>query len=411
MNNQKISDLFNDLEHNLIIFAVTKSINEEKELRPLNIQKDPYNKFFKYQYSMKDNYYRPFNNFSHIENCLKQIGKKFESFGGKLVFVIFNEYFFGKKILTKVDFNKLCKLLLLIADQNPNIHLFFFINIFMEEEKVNKNEMEVYKERYNINEFNFRTSEQLIAYKSDKKWFSNSTFIVYKGDPIIKYSKSSFSNEDYNFNYKFGFGNLEIIQENDISKKISESIDIFICMDITIRSYYNFINRNDFSFCGDKFEANRIKEFQNLLQKYKNKSGKKKKIFIIQSNSIELSSNLDNFDENSIIIQVDPKVAFVSKIVFSDFFKEILLNTDNIHKIKKELISNTQFDNEGKKKLVLFLDDLNYFNFKKKLYSLNSMAISKNISSIMNFAIEDEFFLMKAYVFQLESLKDNLAKK
>ena len=182
-------------------------------------------------------------------------------------------------------------------------------------------------------------------------------------------------------------------------------------MDITIRSYYNFINRNDFSFCGDKFEANRIKEFQNLLQKYKNESGKKKKIFIIQSNSIELSSNLDNFDENSIIIQVDPKVAFVSKIVFSDFFKEILLNTDNIHKIKKELISNTQFDNEGKKKLVLFLDDLNYFNFKKKLYSLNSMAISKNISSIMNFAIEDKFFLMKAYVFQLESLKDNLAKK
>ena len=263
-DSNKIIKLLEDYKNNLIIFSITKKVNPKIEDNP-DIQGKLDYKFFHYQYSQKENYFGSFLEEKQINYFFDELSKNLINFDNKIIFIIFNEYFFGKKICKKEKLSLICEKIKSLSNNFPKIYLFFFVNLFIEENNINVKDMEVYQQMYNISNFSFQFSKRKIIYNEEDVKYSNTTFIIYDGVPIIKYLKSSYFEEIHPFNYKFGFGNLIIIKEDDLSKQLSEIIDIYLCMDITIRPYYELIKSTDFSFSGDKNAVKRIKKLQSIL--------------------------------------------------------------------------------------------------------------------------------------------------
>ena len=405
MDNQKtIAQLLDNYKNNLILISITKNANEGFNPKNYEIQEKVLN-YVKYQFSQKANYYSCFT-FPDQEQLLYcNISSLCSKYKNKVIFAIFNEYFFGKKIMNKEEFNNMCIKLNKISEELPETYIIFFVNILIEEDNVNISEMKTYKNRIHIQEFIFCPTDNNIEYLEGKGFFSNSTYIIFNGLPLIKYSKASCSNELYNKNYKFGFGNMAILIDNELSKKISELVDIFICMDLTVRPYYNFINNADFSFTGDKDVLKDVEKLQNLLQKNQSGEAKNKKIIIIQSNSIEVSSNLINFKDGMILLQADPKTSFVTQINYNNYIKNILeQNENNYIKIKK-YISSKHYQNYDEKKMHIFINEYNYFNFKNRLLSINSMAISNIIPSCDYYNYTDGLFKIQINAFSLENIQ------
>ena len=272
-DSKNIIKLLEDYKNNLVIFSITKKINPKIEDKP-DSQGQLDFKFFRYQYSQNENYFNSFFEERRINFLFDELSKNLINFDNKIIFIIFNEYFFGKEICKKEELSLICGKIKSLSDNFPKIYLFFFVNLFIEENNINFQDMEVYQQMYNISNLIFQFSKRKIFYNEDEVNYSNTTFIIYKGVPIIKYLKSSFNDEIRSFNYKFGLGNLILIQEDELSKKLSELIDIYICMDITIRPYYKLIQTTEFSFSGDKNAVKNIKKLQSILNN--NQNSKKK---------------------------------------------------------------------------------------------------------------------------------------
>ncbi len=131
----------------------------------------------------------------------------------------------------------------------------------------------LYQKRLNIDDFFFRPTNQIVYY-GNNDLYSNSTFVVFNGEPIIKYRKSSFASEILASDYMFGFGKMILLKNDEISKKLYNLIDIYICMDITVRSKYPLIRA--ISLTLDKNDENSEK-IDNLLNLIDNSSIEKKK--------------------------------------------------------------------------------------------------------------------------------------
>jgi len=406
MNDKNVIELLNHIQNNLILLAITRNVNRIIQFKEKDSQEQLDKEVFNYQNSSHENYYAYFVDESQLDYFIEEIPRICYSFQNKIVFVIFNEYFFGKEPLNKIAFDALCSKFNELALKMPNVHIFFFINILIEEEKndINVDEMALYSDTFTINDFCFNaTNGKKINYEKGKKFYSNTTFIIYMGRPIIKYSKSSFANEKFKNNYKFGFGNIDILLNNDISKKIFELVDIYICMDLTVRPYYELITNIDFSFSTDIMQVEKLDKLREVLKEH-NKNFTKKKIIIVQSNTIELSSNLFNFENNTIIIQVDPQTTFTIQINYNEFFKKYYLDFKERYNRTKDYITKKYYQNENIKKSELFKNEFNFFNYKRRIYQLNNVGISTKIDSIINFTKQDDIFLCQYNVFSLKDI-------
>ena len=403
-NNQKVIELFDDLQNNLIFLAVTKKGNDEIIIQENDFQEKLDNKYFNYKSNTNKNYYMHFTGIEHMKFFITEISKICYSFQNKIIFVIFCEYFFGKNILNKDGLEILCDEFQRLAKEIPNVHIFFFLNIFIEEIDVNIDEMTIYADKFTIDDFYFCPSDKDLKYNNKKEFYSNSTFIIYKGKPIIKYMKSSYANEKLTDNYILGFGNMILLINDDISRKIADLVDVFICMDITVRPFLEMIYNVDFSFSQDEAQVNKIDKLKELLTKHNNKFVQKK-IIIVQSNTIELTANLFNFAENSIVIQVDPQTTFAFQVCYNEFFKKGFLFYKERYKKLKDYITNKYYQNVKEQKRELFLNEFNYFNYKRAACSLNSIGISKKIDSILNFSKNDKMFECQYNAFTLKNLK------
>ena len=395
---KKIIKLLEDYKNNLVIFSITKKLNPKNEDKPAPQEKLNY-KFFRHQYSQKENYFDGFLEEGQINFVFDELSKNLINFNNKIIFIIFNEYFFGKEICKKEKLCLICEKIKTLSNTFPMLYLFFFVNLFIEENNINFQDMEVYQQMYNISNLIFQFSKRKIFYNEDEVNYSNTTFIIYKGVPIIKYLKSSFNDEIRSFNYKFGLGNLILIQEDELSKKLSELIDIYICMDITIRPYYKLIQTTEFSFSGDKNAVKNIKKLQSILN---NNQNSKKKIIIIQSNSISISSNLYDFDDDTLIIQIDPKVSSCLKISFNKIFRNKINDIQKNYEEKNKCILNNKNSDELSQKTYLFKNKLDYFYFKKDIFEKNCLCICKNYESILDYVAEYNLFSIDINAFSLE---------
>lgn len=399
-NQKKIAQLLDNYKKNLILISITKNANtsfvSQEQLKTFTLE---------YQFCLKENFYS-FYNFPDQEQYLyNNIFSLCSKYKNKVIFVIFNEYFFGKIIMKKDELNNICTNLNKISEKLPDTYIIFFVNVLIEEKEINIKEMEIYKKYINISDFIFCPTEKKIQYTENKGYYSNSTYIIFDGQPIIKYSKASFSNELENINYKFGFGDMVILIENELSKKISDLVDIYLCMDLTIRPYLKLINNIDFSFTGDKDSLKEMEDLQELIKKHQSGKEKKKKIIIIQSNSIELSSNLDNFNDGMILVQADPKASLAVQINYTSFIENILEQSNNYYINAKNYLNNKYFQNYEEKKMHIFHNEYKYFNFKKRLLSINSMAITNNLSACNYFNNTTKEFNIQINTFSLENIQ------
>ena len=273
--------------------------------------------------------------------------------------------------------------------------VFFFINLLCPEKKedINIEDMKTYQKHFIIRNISFCPTLKQITYEKNEEsknnYFSNSTFIVYNGESIIKYRKSSYADEKYNIGYYFGFGNMIILKDNEISRKLINLIDIFICMDLTVRSYFPLIKRLKFDFSLDKDNLEIANNIKTLLIK-NNKNEGKKKIIIVQSNSINVNDNLDIADDNSIFIQVDPNATFVTKFSYTEFLKTKIENIN-----KKIKVLDEKLDSEVKGKNERYISSyFTYYNsylYLKKLLSNNIAGISKKIEEDINIVAENKY--------------------
>lgn len=268
MGDTEIIKLLDDFKNNLILLAVSKTANDTINFKIYEKQENLDNEVFNYQASSHINYYKNFENLEQMRYFIGEITNICYTFKNKIIFVIFNEYFFGRNILNEQAFSGLCIIFKELAEKIPYAHIFFFVNILFQEQNINFEEMEKYSGNFRISDFYFETTIAKMKYDKLSKFYSNTTFIIYKGEAIMKYLKSSYADElDVN-NFKFGFGNLIIIKDLELTKKISNLIDIFICMDLTVRPYYELIINNDFSFSSDTYEIDRINNLKSILKKY-----------------------------------------------------------------------------------------------------------------------------------------------
>ena len=401
-DSKNIIKLLEDYKNNLVIFSITKKINPKIEDKP-DSQGQLDFKFFRYQYSQNENYFNSFFEERRINFLFDELSKNLINFDNKIIFIIFNEYFFGKEICKKEELSLICGKIKSLSDNFPKIYLFFFVNLFIEENNINFEDMKVYQQFYDISNLSFLFSKRNIIYNNKDIKYSNTTFIIYNGVPIIKYLKSSYSEEKYPINYKFGFGNLILIKEDELSKKLSEIIDIYLCMDITIRPYYELIKTTDFSFSGNKNAVERIKKLQSILNNYQTL---KQKIIIIQSNSIDISTNLYNFEDGTIIIQVDPKVSSVFKISFNKIFRNKINDCQKDYDENNKYILNNKKSDELSKNTFLFQNKLNYFIFKKDIFAKNCLGICKYYKSILNYVAIDNIFSIEINAFNLNDLNN-----
>ena len=161
------------------------------------------------------------------------------------------------------------------SNKHKKIYIFFYANLYCYENSsdINIDKLEIYQKRLNIDDFFFRPTNQIVYY-GNNDLYSNSTFVVFNGEPIIKYRKSSFASEILASDYMFGFGKMILLKNDEISKKLYNLIDIYICMDITVRSKYPLIRA--ISLTLDKNDENSEK-IDNLLNLIDNSSIEKKK--------------------------------------------------------------------------------------------------------------------------------------
>lgn len=126
----------------------------------------------------------------------------------------------------------------------------------------------------------------------------------------------------------------------------------------------------------------------------------------MQSNSIQISPNLYNFDENSIVLQVDPKTTNAFQVCFNDFFKNHYTNLKNRFNTTKKELSNRYYENIQNKKRQLFVNEFNYLKTKRDFFNLNNLGISKSIEPIINFSKEEKMFRVEYNVYSLKNVKD-----
>lgn len=254
------------------------------------------------------------------------------------IFVIFYEYFFGKKILSYKQKDDIINNLKNIMKGLENI--FFFLPFLYENEVgPDKNELKDilnYCEQvpvdYQTHPFIYWEVENNTKYDKNKtKWVSNEIFVLYKDEIILSHKKGVYYKEVVpelfkNFNYYYGMGKNKIIAKNNVNAKIAEIIDKYfylgICKEVKdeidylkfyfIKFDYSILNENLKKICEDKKE---------LFQRLNAPSYFEKKYFIIISNTTELYDIIHTFPDKSIIIQCDPESTQAFSISYSENFK------------------------------------------------------------------------------------------
>lgn len=301
------------------------------------------------------------------------------------IFVIFYEYFFGRKILKCNQKDSIINNLKNIMKGIKNV--FFFLPFLYENEVgPDKNELKDilnYCEQvpvdYKTHPFVFWEVENNTKYDKNKtKWISNEIFILYEDEIIMSHKKGVYYNEIIpelfkNYNYYYGMGKNKIITKNKIKSKIAEIIDKYfylgICKEVKdeidylkfyfIKFDYSILNEKLKKICEDKRE---------LFQRLNTPPYFEKKYFIIISNTTELYDIIHTFPDKSIVIQCDPE----STQAFSINYSENL--NYKLEKSKFKIIVEKEKDLIFLRKMILG----NIFNLVKNINCITSTNSENN---------------------------------
>lgn len=217
-----------------------------------------------------------------------------------IVFVIFNEYFFGrwgKKTATPMDrshVNSVVNVLNNNFKENKNVfvypHFLFVDNTAYKSLRDKKfatfNED---KKRSKCGVGNGDPKRQISVFNQNaQKYLRSVSWCLNGGDTLTQYKKSSYFKEwDHGLTkshecfYDFGTGQDETVNENEISRRLLETVSTEICFDLNLG-----VRRN---------------HEQSLR-------GSTQKLHIIQSNTIDIMRdyNMNNLLDNILVVQADP---------------------------------------------------------------------------------------------------------
>ena len=360
-------------------------IKNQKNIKFLVIDKTFFNKekvpFFPFQ---------EYDKFNILFEKIRKIVKLIEN---DYIFVIFYEYYFGKKIFNYEDKDIIINNLKSIMKGIKNV--FFFLPFLYENEKgPNKEELNdilEYCEQvpvdHKVHPFIYWEVENNTKYDENKnKWISNEVFIVYEDEIILSHKKGVYYKEVLpelfkKYNYYYGMGKNEIVAKNLNNIKIAKIIDkyfyIGICKEARDEIDYLkfYFNKFDYSILDEKIKKVCEKK-KKLFQKLNAPSYFEKKFFIIISNSTELYDIIHTFPDQSIIIQSDPKSTQAFSINYSK----------NLNfKLKK---SNFSIIIEKEKDLIFLREMIkgNIFNLVKNI-DCSSIITSENYVLIIIFNI------------------------
>ena len=375
---QNLDELLKNYKQNLEIIGVS-----QKNLEDINLSTEFQSKFrdktvFKTAY---------FNNFSmgflfkeDWDKIFEELKKVSLSSNKKILFIIFNEYFFGKQIFDKNNKEILFNIIKKYFNETINLKfIFIFINLLVEENPIDPKNMIIYTKDITIFGYKLWSSSDKFDIKyedQNSKWYSNTTYILYNGNPILSYKKSSFADEGIVSNYIFGSGKFEILSKIPESNSIQNFINLHICMDFTVKPYFSLIKELNCDFCGDAEIRDNFNNLKNYLLNNTNNNDFEKEINIIISNTISINVN-NLFKNNSLLVQVDPENNFVCEIKFSKYLEKVLELAKEKHEklIQYYQYKHIDLENENPlKKLLIFELQFNYFQLKKSILEGNSLG-------------------------------------
>lgn len=292
----------------------------------------------------------------YVKNLFDKIKKVYNSYKSNFYFIVFNEYFFNRKIIEFSDFENYLNHVCALTKTMPKA--IFWVNFLHEvqNEQWNYDTMKTYDDGISSEVF-FENSEfknvvvkscpenKLVVAKDTKKTFANESFGIYNGLVVAKYKKSTYYNECDDvlssiheqlqdaISYYYGFGIDEKVEgqeqeHNDVANVLHDFVYTDICFDVKQRVRYcrDIILRRNFDA-----DSSGVK---NMVDKMKSVYGNeildlsRCRLHIIQSASVELCP-MDLYD-GQVLVYSDTKAFSVCLIKYSERLRSSLASLTNI---------------------------------------------------------------------------------
>ena len=283
------------------------------------------------------------------EEIMEKLNNVVNNYKDKLVFIIFNEYFFNENyILKESECTNIITKFNDLSQKFPNLFIFFNLLHYIKVE--NNKKMQLIKDMsdyksivYNhITTFHWSIvkSQFGLNYNESFPWYCNNTFVSFRGKIILKRKKSSYCEEimeSNTNNYLFGYGYNEkgdnlTTDEEKFYNLINNYFIIDICYDYQarIRTYkYLLLNKLEVIPFDDE-NKKRAKNIQKLFKENKQEIDKKKiKIYILISNTTNINSFLYDLPPDIICVYCDTQVNSVFYIKNDDYLNSII-NSHNL---------------------------------------------------------------------------------
>ena len=274
-------------------------------------------------------------NDEQIIKIIELLKKEIKNYCGRVILIIFSEYFFGRYPLNESERNDIIKKFTNFAVDNNDNEILFLMNFLYKLDKPltdsEKEDLKIYLSVINsdVKLFNLFPTKIILIHDNINIWFTNESLMIYNEKIIFSRKKQAYSNEMNNLksNFSLGFGGkqtrlTEKDPEYELYKYLNEFINIDICLDIQHKYSFNrekFMN-NSISYL-NKDDREKIEKIRLLFENnYNGKNYDKRDYYIIQSNTTNINENLKQFPNKKIIIQVDPKSSGIFQINYSKGF-------------------------------------------------------------------------------------------
>lgn len=264
------------------------------------------------------------------------------------IFIVFNEYFFSRNILTYDQYNGFVNEIKNFLQNKKNVIV--YANFLYKQTGIIPQEQ--LEKAYNYGKVNtasfspeypsYTTTYELKERPNDPV-IKNETSVFYLGETISRYRKSTYYQEnngtEQNLLYYFGFGLDELeLGLNKIHEEIANILHQNVCTDICwdiqndIRYKLYLISIGEFDKIKrnmQEYDSKNLQKLQQLIgQNYKDPH--KFKLRIIQSNTTNIHTGGSILlGEGQIVVQSDPLAQMVFKIKKPEFtsqFTNLVLN-------------------------------------------------------------------------------------
>ena len=289
-----------------------------------------------------------------VDSCRKlltQIEDQLKSISDKPLFVVFNEYFFSRDMLTYDQYNDFVTEINTFSQKNPNVIIYAnflyqqsFDDILKKEDQMTlisklfgyQRCITLKADRMPTEEFSPCGCIQVIKNSCDYMGvLKNETSVFFRNKIISRYRKSTYYNEDNSEQkllYYFGFGQDELEPNlTEIHKNVAAIINTKVCTDICLDLQRDIRYRLGEIFNSglsgkEQYDEEKVKFLNEKVIGQTYKSPKEFKLRIIQSNTTDIHEcpNL-LLNDKQVIVQSDPLAQMVF-MVDNDYATKIFEN-------------------------------------------------------------------------------------